>query len=294
MPLQKPFIDELQSRLSAVFSRPVTIRLVSPVSGGSINSAWCLQTDEGKLMLKVNSKDAYPGMFRLEAEGLAAIRSTQTIAVPDVVLYGNFEANSFLIINWIDATRPTPQTSQQLGRQLAAMHRHTATHFGFSADNYMGSLPQSNRSHTTWSAFFINERLRPMVSLGVAKRLLNAQEAQSFEQLYQHLPALFDEEPPALLHGDLWGGNYLISSTGTPYLIDPAVSYGHREFDLAMTTLFGGFSEPFYEAYDEAHPLAPEWRTRTQLWNLYPLLMHLNVFGAGYLSQVREALHFYC
>ncbi|MBS7563339.1 fructosamine kinase family protein [Mucilaginibacter sp. Bleaf8] len=293
MPLQKPFITQLQSRLTGDFNQPVTIRSVSPVSGGSINSAWCVHTDNGDFMLKVNSKSAYPGMFRLEAEGLATIRNTQTIAVPNVILHGDFDDHSFLLLEWIDAQRATPQASQQLGRQLAAMHRHTANHFGFTANNYMGSLPQSNRQHANWSAFFVAERLQSMVKLGVDKHLLNSQDVQNFEKLYLRLPELFAEEQPALIHGDLWGGNYIIGTNGIPYLIDPAVSYGHREFDLAMTTLFGGFAREFYEAYHEAYPLAPNWQLRTDLWNLYPLLLHLNLFGTGYLGQVREGLQQY-
>lgn len=232
-------------------------------------------------------------MFMRESEGLAAIGATQTIAVPRVVLQGNYDDESYLILEWIETTRTTPQASRLLGKQLAAMHRHTHKQFGFDADNYMGSLVQSNRRLGTWATFFIDQRLQPMVKTAVDRHLLTLQDVARFEQLYLNLGNFFNEEPPALIHGDLWGGNYLIGAGGKPYLIDPAVSYGHREFDIAMTTLFGGFGREFYEVYTEHFPLAEGWQQRIALWNLYPLLLHLNLFGSGYLGQVRESLNFY-
>ncbi len=248
MPLQKQFITWLESGLTSILQQSVTISDTSPVSGGSINSAWCVQTNQGKFMLKLNSKDAYPDMFRLEADGLVAIRNTQTIGVPDVIWQAHYADQSFLLMEWIAPGSNTQQASQLLGRQLAAMHKHTAVKFGFDNDNYMGSLPQSNRKHATWTAFFTEERLQPMVKLAYDKHLITLQDVSDFEQLYRNLPSLFTEEQPAFIHGDLWGGNYIITADGKPYLIDPGVSYGHREFDLAMTTLFGGFSNEFYLA----------------------------------------------
>jgi len=179
---------------------------------------------------------------------------------------------------------------QKLGLQLAQMHRNNAPDFGFEKDNYMGSLPQSNRKHTTWKSFFIGERLKPMVKLAFDASFIGQKLVSDFEKLYEKLGDFFEEEKPSLIHGDLWGGNYLISSEGKPYLIDPAVSYGFREFDLAMTHLFGGFSADFYQAYEEEFPLQANWQKRIDLWNLYPLLLHLNLFGTGYLGQVKNGL----
>ena len=130
----------------------------------------------------------------------------------------------------------------------------------------------------------------PMVKLAADNKSLNQKDQKNFEQLYKNLPGLFNEEKPSLIHGDLWSGNYLIDENEQPYLIDPAVSYGHREFDMAMTTLFGGFFDEFYAAYDADFPLEKNWRQRVDLWNLYPLLLHLNLFGAAYLGQVRDCL----
>lgn len=263
------------------------------VSGGSINIAYELQTSGGKYFLKVNHKALYPGMFAAEAAGLKLLTKTNTVKVPVIVLQGDAGNESFLLLEWVDARRGSVQATQNLGAQLAQMHRNTADQFGLDHDNYIGSLPQSNGKHDKWSDFFIQERLQPMVSLAADKRLLEYADAGNFEKLYTKLPELFDEEEPALLHGDLWSGNYLTTPADEPYLIDPAVYYGHREVDLAMTALFGGFSNEFYIDYNEAFPLAKGWQQRADLWNLYPLLVHLNLFGAGYLGRVRDAVKSY-
>jgi len=266
---------------------------ISPVSGGSINRVYRLDTATTRYLIKLNNAADFPVMFTCEASGLRTIADTNTIAVPRVITCDNFEKHGFLLLEWIETRRPTPAGSETLGRQLAAMHRCCAGSFGLDADNYMGSLNQSNKKHATWAEFFIYERLTPMIKMASVKGFLNVDDQQNFEQLYARLSGLFDEEPPALIHGDLWGGNYLIGTDEKPYLIDPAISYGHREFDIAMTTLFGGFSREFYEAYHETYPLAKGWGNRLDLWNLYPLLVHLNLFGTGYLGQVRDCLQRY-
>lgn len=264
-----------------------------PVSGGSINQVYCLMTGQSKYLLKMNNTSAFPGMFACEAEGLQAIADTHTIGTPKVIGHGDVDDDSYLILEWIDTRRPDPEGSKLLGAQLAKLHQVTANEFGFHTDNYMGSLKQKNHTHNTWSSFFIEQRLMPMVKIAVDKHLLTEADHQNFEKLYQVISGLFDEEEPSLLHGDLWSGNYLISAAGMPYLIDPAVSYGHREFDIAMTTLFGGFNAEFYQSYNETFPLANGWEQRLDMWNVYPLLLHLNLFGKSYLGQVRDNLKGY-
>jgi len=270
----------------------VRITGIKPVSGGSINQAYCLLAKNEEYFIKINSKSKFPGMFDAEAAGLNAM-ARAGVNVPQVILNGSIADESFLLLEWIEPRRPTAGAPALLGRNLAQMHRSTGDYFGLDHNNYMGSLRQSNTKHQSWSQFFIAERLQPMVKMAADKKLMNLSDIAPFEILYKNLPDLFDEETSSLLHGDLWGGNYLVSADETPYLIDPAISYGHREFDLAMTTLFGRFSNEFYDAYQEAFPLAKDWRQRIDLWNLYPLLVHLNLFGMGYLAQVRDCLKRY-
>lgn len=291
--LTQPFLDYLSAELSDKTQSAIQIKNVQPVSGGDISSAFMLTTNHERCFTKVNSQSAYPLMFERESEGLAAIRQTQTVTVPQEILHGVFEDNAFLVLAWVDTGNKSSRALTVLGQQLAAMHRCAASHYGFEHDNYMGSLPQSNKKHTNWADFFINERLQPMIRIAVDRNQLTNRQASLFDRLYSRLPQLFAEEQPALLHGDLWGGNYLVDTEERPFLIDPAVSYGHREFDLAMTTLFGGFSSDFYAAYQEAYPLAPGWQQRITLWNLYPLLLHLNLFGGSYLSRVMDSVSMY-
>lgn len=284
MTVSADVINDIELRLNAKIKR------ITPVAGGDINQAYRLQTTLGNFFVKKNSRHKFPGMFESEERGLAAIRNTNVIAVPEIILQGDTDCESYLILQWIEVGQSSRTSSQQLGRLLAQMHRTTSARFGFEADNYMGSLHQSNRQHDSWAQFFIEERLQPMVKIAVDKRELVKSDMHQFNELCKKLPDLFTEEPPALLHGDLWGGNYLISTEGKPYLIDPAVSYGNREFDMAMTTLFGAFDHVFYEAYSQEFPLLPGWQQRLKLWNLYPLLIHVNLFGGMYAKQVRENL----
>jgi protein-ribulosamine 3-kinase len=284
------FTGKLENILHEKIGGKSSIHEIIEVPGGSINEVFRLQTAAGFFILKLNNAQQFPKMFEQEAEGLEAIRQTKTITVPEVIATGHLGYNSFLLMEYIETGSKTPASMQLLGLQLAQMHRHQNEQFGFEKDNYMGSLPQSNKKHETWKEFFVEERLKPMVKLAFDASFIDQKMVSDFESLYQKFGELFEEEKPALIHGDLWGGNYLISSEGKPYLIDPAVSYGFREFDLAMTHLFGGFSADFYQAYQEEFPLQPNWQQRIDLWNLYPLLLHLNLFGTGYLGKVKSAL----
>lgn len=277
-------LNHIQSWLNVIITG------INTVSGGDINDVYQLQCGDNSYLLKVNDRCNYPDMFAREQEGLSAIRKTNTITVPDVILQGEFESEGYLVLQWVNVGLANTAASSELGVQLARMHKDSNTRFGFYTDNYMGSLVQSNNWYNTWGDFFIEQRLQPMVKMAVDKKELTQTDIYQFEERYKKLPDLFIEEPAALLHGDLWGGNYLINTEGKPYLIDPAVSYGNREFDMAMTTLFGGFDSAFYEAYNTEFPLLPGWQLRLKLWNLYPLLVHVNLFGGSYAKQVRGNL----
>ncbi len=293
----KSFTAEFRAELEQILHQKLggksSIHEIVEITGGSINEVYRLQTAAGFFILKLNSAQQFPTMFEQEAEGLEAIRKTKTVAVPEVISTGHLAYNSFLLLEYIETETKTSAAMQLFGSQLAQMHQNTASDFGFEKDNYMGSLPQSNKKHPSWQLFFVEERLKPMVKLAFDASFIDQKLVSDFESLYQKLGGFFEEEKPALIHGDLWGGNYLVGTEGKPYLIDPAVSYGFREFDLAMTHLFGGFSTDFYNAYQEGFPLQPNWQQRIDLWNLYPLLLHLNLFGTGYLGQVKSALKKY-
>ncbi|RFZ84673.1 hypothetical protein DYU05_03430 [Mucilaginibacter terrenus] len=267
-----------------------TVNTYHAVSGGDINQAYQLNTSRGKYFLKVNSFDRYPYMFLREKEGLEAISASQTIKVPEVILQSEVDSDSFLLLEWIDSVQPTNNNLRKLGEQLAKLHKVSNEHFGFSTDNFIGSLHQANKINEDWTDFFIEERIAPLLRLAFDARLLSKHDVKDFEELHSKLPDIYPKEQPALVHGDLWGGNYLINNGGNPYLIDPAVYYGNREMDIATTKLFGGFGDVFYEGYNTTYPLQPGWEQRVKLWNLYPLLVHVNLFGGTYVHQLQATL----
>lgn len=173
------------------------------------------------------------------------------------------------------------------------MHQVSHENFGFDEDNFIGNLPQQNQPAKNWIHFFIENRLRPQVAFAAKKNYLQLKDLNLFEKLYQKIPGYFDDEKPSLLHGDLWSGNFIFNENDQPVLIDPAVYFGHRSMDLAMTKLFGGFETPFYEAYDYYFPLPKNHRHQWAICNLYPLLVHLNIFGDAYYQQVNSILKLY-
>lgn len=288
----------------------------SPVSGGDINRAYALGYSDGSAaFMKVNRKENI-GFFRAEAEGLAAIEKTGAIRVPKVICMGQGigtggaggeaddayssaagPGSSYLVLEYIERGRPAPGSYERFGRNLAAMHSadtssFTKRRFGFLHDNYIGSGVQINEPKDTWIEFFAECRLRPQFER--ASVYFDTDEMMRIDELLCHLDRyLIEPGSPSLLHGDLWGGNHMADETGEIMLIDPAVYVGHAEADIAMTELFGGYRREFYAAYDEARPMEPGYEDRRDLYNLYHLLNHLNLFGAGYLGSVRSILKKY-
>ncbi|MGS0525787.1 fructosamine kinase family protein [Zobellia nedashkovskayae] len=272
----------------------VNIERIQSVSGGDISEAYLLETETERFFCKVNHGDNGYDLFKTEKMGLQTIAQSKTISVPNILLCEPLEKGGFLVMDYIEPKRPTETNYELLGHQLAALH-HNATQdkFGFSSDNYIGNLNQSNSNHTQWAEFYVQERLVPQLQLAKDTGRLNDNEISSENQLLTTCKNLFPNTKPSLLHGDLWSGNCLISKNGTPYLIDPAVYYGHHEVDLAMTRLFGGFGASFYNAYQEHFaPLGNE-KERTDIYQLYYLLVHLNLFGNSYKASVTEILQRY-
>jgi protein-ribulosamine 3-kinase len=262
----------------------------SSIPGGDINRAWRLALTDPHgattLFFVKQNQAARTEMFAAEAEGLAELAHNSTLRIPQVIAQGIIGASAYLVLEHIQLERGQPATAIQLGHGLAAQHRLTAKRFGWQRDNTLGSTVQPNPWTTEWVEFYRDQRLGFQLRLaqrnGAASTLLRAGE-----QLQEALPHFFtDYTPqPSLLHGDLWGGNWGADENGVPVLFDPAVYYGDREADLAMTELFGGFPSDFYAAYNEAFPLDPGYRQRKDLYNLYHILNHFNLFGGGYADQ---------
>lgn len=268
----------------------VKINSFSPLSGGSINEAVKLKTNQGKFFLKWNDADRFPTMFEAEAKGLNLLRKTKEIYIPQVIKAGIVDSTSFLLLEFVEEIPRNQDFWRDFGKSLARLHQHSNTAFGLEHDNYIGSLPQSNQQHRQWTDFFISERLEPQIKMARDGKKINEMHGQRFNKLFQRIEQIFPKELPALLHGDLWNGNYMGSPEGKVCIYDPAVYFGHREMDLAMTKLFGGFEQEFYEGYEEEYPLEHDWDERVPICNLYPLMVHVNLFGDNYLRAVEETI----
>jgi protein-ribulosamine 3-kinase len=280
----------VEEKLAALNGSEVKILSVHSVPGGSINQAARLSTARGNYFVKWNSARLYPGMFSSEKKGLEHLSGCSQLHIPKPLADGNNEETAFLILEFIESGIRVPEFWDLFGRGLAQLHKCSTDYFGLEYDNYIGSLAQSNRKHGSWSEFFIQERLEPQLKKAVDVGKSVKHLVKGFERLYLRLAEIFPPEPSALLHGDLWNGNYMTGNTGKPVIFDPAVYYGHREMDIAMTHLFGGFDREFYQAYQDEYPLEKGWESRADICNLYPLLVHVNLFGGGYVQQVEQVL----
>ncbi len=282
--------EQISHRLSELLALHVDVEQSTGVGGGSINDAWRIDTNEGRYFLKTNSADRFPSMFEAEADGLERLRAANALPIPNVLGYGEDHDTSWLLLEWLESSPPGPGHWSEFGQKLADQHSRSAANFGLERDNYIGSLLQRNKQDSDWSRFFIQQRLEPLIIMARDNGRIGAGAAFRFERFFTKLDELFPKETPALLHGDLWSGNFVIASIGRSWLIDPAVYYGHREMDIAMTRLFGGFDPDFYTGYQAAYPLEKGWEERVDICNLYPLLVHVNLFGGGYVERVEEIL----
>jgi fructosamine-3-kinase len=293
MALQGSLIEQVAQHLTGRLGTPVDVEHAGSIGGGSINDAWRLETDHGRFFLKTNHADRFPSLFEAEADGLARLRAANALPTPEVLGHGEDQDTSWLLLEWLEEAPRRSDFWTSFGRQLARQHRHTRAGFGLERDNYIGSLKQSNRDHAHWPSFFIQERLEPQFRMARDRRKVEAGTSFRAERLFAQLDRHFPEEPPALLHGDLWNGNFMSGPDGAARLIDPAVYYGHREMDLAMTRLFGGFDPGLLSGYEQEWPLQQGWEERVDLCNLYPLLVHVNLFGGHYVQQVEAVLRRY-
>lgn len=264
----------------------------SSVSGGEINQSYKVSTGSEVFFAKVNAASRFPLMFEEEVLSLGLLAKS-SFRIPEVHGVHKAEGQSVLLLEWIESGQKSPLFWEDFGRRLAAMHKLTNKYFGLKADNYIGSLPQSNEPNDNWNDFFVSQRIEPHMKLASDSGLLDSKDKRMFQNLFHQLDYFFENEPPALLHGDLWSGNLMCSSSNEPVLIDPAVYYGHRLMDLGMTRLFGGFDPLGYESYHSEYPLPLNWQEAADIANLYPLLVHVNLFGSSYVSQVRSVISRY-
>ncbi|MBO4639956.1 MAG: fructosamine kinase family protein [Treponema sp.] len=294
-----PNYNSLAQALVSLFGNNIAISETDRLSGGDINKAYALHLNNGKhIFMKANAKQN-AAFFTAEAAGLSAIAATGAIGTPEILCTGTDDGEdvgySFLLLKYIDSEKKRADYWETLARNLAAMHSAKTSiffddetgkgHFGFFQNNFIGARAQSNTPNENWISFFREQRLAPQFK--DADSYFTAGDRAKITKLLDNLEDfLVEPEKPSLLHGDLWAGNVMCGPDGNAMLIDPACYVGHAEADLAMTELFGGFPSEFYEAYKEARPLQPGYENRRDLYNLYQLLNHLNLFGSTYLGPV--------
>ena len=274
--------------ISDATGSPFTPHTQRTVSGGSINQSYLLADDERRFFVKLNDAKRLP-MFEAEAAGLQQILASNTVRAPQPLCHGLGGDQAFLVMEYLDLRGQGDAAA--LGEQLAAMHRPPQAYFGGSRDNTLGSTPQTNTQTATWIHFWREQRLGYQLRLAAQNGYGGKLQTQG-EKLLAGLDQFFTGYQPqaSLLHGDLWGGNHAYLADGTPVIFDPAVYYGDRETDLAMTELFGGFAPAFYAAYRAAWPLDAGYAVRKTLYNLYHILNHANLFGGGYATQAQQMM----
>ena len=265
-----------------------SIKQATPLSGGDINAVLLLTTDQGNFVIKINDAQRFPEMFSLEKLGLESLAQSKSFIIPEVLGVGTFRTKSYLLLDYIESGKPSVDFDEIFAQNLAKMHQTTSA-FGFQKDNYIGSLPQYNTEEASAADFYIKQRLMPQFKMAAERGFAFG----DVDLLYKSIPDLIPEEPAALIHGDLWGGNFMVNSDGNSVLIDPATCYAPREMDLAMMRLFGGFNENIFDKYHEVFPLCEGWKARIKLWQLYYILVHVNLFGGHYYNTANSILKTY-
>lgn len=283
---ERASLSAVEAAIRDAVGNAFTLNTAHPASGGCINQSMVVAGGGARYFVKINATAA-ADMFEAEADGLAAIAATGAFRTPKVIARGADEEQAFLILEHLDL-RPLhcAADGERFAEALATLHAVEGEHFGWSRDNYIGSTPQHNAESDNWARFFALQRMTPQLALAHSKGF-DGELQRLGRRLVERIPALFlDYRPrPSLVHGDLWHGNAAMTTDGRPAIFDPAVHHGDRESDLAMSELFGGFPTSFYAAYRRSLALAPEYETRKNLYVLYHLLNHLNIFGRSYLGE---------
>jgi fructosamine-3-kinase len=273
----------------AAGSRPVRIEQATRVGGGCISPAVRLETSAGPFFLKWRDAGSPDGLLIAEARSLEALGEPGVVRVPAIEAV----ERDWLLLEWLEPGVSETSTWIQLGERLAALHRVMAASPGWPADNFIGSLAQTNEPIADWPAFWAERRLLPQWDAVSRRGMFDASDGRSFDRLLEGLGEMLQagrDDGASLLHGDLWSGNVHVMNDGVAALIDPSSCYGHREVDLAMAELFGGFDGVFHEAYRATWPLQPGYTERRDIYQLYYMLVHVNLFGRGYVAGTRSIL----
>jgi len=260
------------------------------IAAGNHNQGIRLASSEGTFFLKLNF-DHEKDILAREAQGLDLLRKSTFLKVPEVYGYGRVEDYNYLLTEFLAGGKKQTNYWENLGIGLAHLHLTQRETFGLESDNFIASLYQKNPDTEDWLDFFIEQRLEPLLGKAYFDRLIPLDFLKKFQEIYPKLEGIFPKEKPSLVHGDLWSGNVIPTDSGEPSLIDPAIYFGHREMDLAFSRLFGGFDRQFYDSYESALPLEPEFESRIGVYNLYPLLVHLNLFGEAYLPGIQKIIN---
>jgi len=268
------------------------IESIVPLSGGDINEVYKINCTLGKFVIKHNSCQRFPKMFYMEANGLNMLQEGG-LKTPNVIDHFEHKDDQFLILEFIKEEKAENNFWIEFANNLSALHRKSNDFFGLDQNNYIGSLDQENDQMPAWEEFFISKRLKPLIKIAFDKGLMTRQHLLDFDHFYTVFPELLPIESPSLLHGDLWSGNLLCGAGQQAVFIDPAVYYGHREVDIAMTRMFGGFDPDFLDHYHNCFPLEKGWEERISIHNLYPHLVHLVLFGKSYLNGIEKVIQRY-
>jgi fructosamine-3-kinase len=260
------------------------------LSGGDINEVFLIDVNGQKWVVKKNESDRFPKMLEQESRALNYMAENTTAFYSKPIKTFTEGKYQYLLLEYVQKAENTSIGQQNLGIELAKQHKVSNNEFGWKEDNYIGSLHQSNKYKETWAEFYAVQRILAQIRTAFDQGIVDNSFIKKTERYCAKLEEIFPKEKPSLLHGDLWGGNYFIADNNIPFLYDPAVYFGHREMDISMTMLFGGFTNEFYKAYDQAYALEKGWEWRVPHGQLYPNLVHLNLFGRAYLGAVSNVI----
>ena len=284
----------LTEKIHELYGNNVSISSQRSVGGGCINDTAALQLSNGETIFLKKNNLSHPQMFEAEAQGLKHLICEGGPRVPKPLACFKDNAHQYLLLEFLSTGSRVSDYWEQFGRQLAHMHKTVrSSEFGFDIDNFIGATPQTNEYHSNWLIFFREMRLEPQIKM--AASYLGGGLRKKLNQLLDNLDQFIPDhsEDASIIHGDLWTGNAMTGPKGEPVIIDPATYYGHREAEIAMTQLFGSFGGRFYDAYNEYWPMGSGWEDRMDLYNLYHMLNHVNLFGSGYVGSVSSIVNRY-